>query len=279
MASFLGLPGELRNSIYVLLLTADDNPQHDDIATYLAPSTCAEASSSRDCIRDLGIRSQSRERKDGPVAFLRTCRLVNREATPLLYKFRSLMLSLRPNSYTPERVVKIFELTFASLPRSYLLNCGRFSHSLRSIQNVELSLAVAPQARCIMETRSNLLPLKNLQNPNSCHFKLYYDWSFVWEVGTRRILRQLLDGVSCEGLEVFKSLIFSTKLLNMSSNGWSPRAYDFEEPDIDAPDERIMTTVERILSPQYGEPTEWDEVVKGEAARRITFYPQKYLAR
>ena len=65
----------------------------------------------------------------------------------------------------------------------------------------------------------------------------------------------------------------------MSSKGWSPRADEFAEPDIDAPDECILTAVERFVSKRYGEPTEWDEVVKGEAARRITFYPQKHLAR
>ena len=188
MASFLSLPAELRNGIYVLLATADDSPQYDDIATYLAPSTCAQASPSRDCFRGLGIKSRSRQRKDGLVAFLRTCKLVNQEATPLLYKFRPLMLSLRPESYKWERIVKIFELTLASLPRSYLLNCGRFSHSLRSIQNVELSLAIAPQAESIVEMRSNLLPLKNLHKPNSCHFKLYYDMSFTWGGCTTSIL-------------------------------------------------------------------------------------------
>ena len=277
MASFLTLPGELRNGIYVLLVTADDFQQYDDIASYLAPPTCTEALT-RGVVRKLAVQWRSQQRRDGHVAILRTCRLVNWEATPLLYRLRPLMLSLRPNSYNLEHVVKIFELAFASLPRSHLLNCGRLSHSLRSIQNLELSLALAPQAQSIQEMRSNLLPLKDLLNPNSCHFKLYYDMSFAWVQGTTTILQQLLDGVSCEGLEVFKSLTFSTKLINMSSNGWSTRAEDFAEPNIDAPDEQILTTVERIMSPQYGAATEWEEIVKGEAARRITFYPQKYLS-
>ncbi|MDI1492458.1 MAG: hypothetical protein OHK93_003672 [Ramalina farinacea] len=278
MASFLGLPGELRNSIYVVLFTADGKVPHD-IASYLAPPTCTEALLSRSRAQKRAIKRRSRQRKDGHVAFLRTCKLVNREATPLLYRHRPLMLALRPNSYILERgLVKIFELTFASKPRSYLLNCGHLLHSLRTIQNIELSIALAPQAESIRDMRFNLLPLKGLHKPNSCHFKLHYDMSFTWGGGTTTMLEQLLDGVSCKGLEVFKSLTFSSKLLNMSSNGWSARVDDFAEPDIDAPDECIMTAVEKFLSPQYGPPTEWNEAVKGEAARRITFYPQKHLA-
>lgn len=279
MASFLDLPGELRNPIYVSLLTADDNLKRDDIATYLAPPTCAEASPSRDSVQNVAIKSQLRQRKDGRVAFLGACRLINREATPLLYKLRPLRLSLRPKSYTSEpTLVKVFELTFASLPRSYLLNCGCLSQNLRSVQNVELSLATAPQAQSITDMRLDLSPLKDLHNPNSCHVKLYYDMSSAWHGGTTTMLKQLLGEGSREGLEVFSSLTFSTKLLNMSPTGWSACAEEFAEPDIDAPDEFIMNDVERTMPPRYGEATEWDEVVVGEAARRITFYPHKYRA-
>ena len=276
MASFLSLPGELRNRIYFLILTADGSLPPDDNETYLVLSMGVEASP---CIQNIAIDSRSRQRKDGHVAFLSACRLVNREATPLICRLRPMMLFVRPESNILEpTLVNIFELTFASSPLSNLLDDGRLSHNFRSIQNIEVSLAVAPQNRLIRDMGLNLRPLKDLHKPDSCHIKLYYEMASAWHGGAWKMLQYLLDQVSCEGLEVFRSLTFSTKLLHMTSLGWSARVDDFAEPDIDAPDEHILTAVQRIMFPQYGVPTEWDEVVKGEAARRITFYPQKHLA-